>query len=330
MRFNSAAQAGRWTVLAALVPAAVAFAAGEEAATPPLQNGIRITLKNDFIKTYKDRVTITAHHFTVDKAHPKPNPPAKDGDLHAAGRDATDIGLATVAEVMNAKDKPGSDAVQLIHGVEGKGKTLAVTGAWRLWCEHGGTKPQTQGEELEPFTTTNPPHVFEIHPITAINDTSVLGSLRPILKFKTKDAHDAFVNYENLPCRIVPGEGTTTLISHMAGYNYVEFILELLDAPKGLADGTEAMCNVRDLDGDLLVRRRRMVFVKGSEPEKQVKGLKAGNRLHVLGLPRIDLKLVSWRVENAQNPKYKNDSPLNWNLPYEIIVAGTYGPPDND
>jgi hypothetical protein len=316
-------------VIAALVTTAVAFAAGEGDA-PPLRNGIHITLKNEFIEKYKDRVTITARHFIVDKAHPKPNPQAKDGDLHAAGRDAEDVGLPTVAEVMNARIKPGADAVKLIHAAEGKDKTLEVTGAWRLWCEHGGTVPQAQGAALKAFKTTNPPHVFEIHPITAIDGTSVLESLRPIAGFKTKDAHDAFVNYENLPCRIVPGEGTTTLISHMAGYNYVEFILELGEDPRPLADGTAVLCDVRDLEGELLVRRRRMVFIKGSEPEQQVKGLTAGKRLHVLGLPRIDLALVSWRVQHAEDPKYKNDKPLNWNLPYEIIVAGSYGAPDSD
>ena len=46
---------------------------------------IEITLKNEFIEKYKDEATISAS-FIVDKAHPHPNPPKKDGDLHAAGR----------------------------------------------------------------------------------------------------------------------------------------------------------------------------------------------------------------------------------------------------
>ena len=46
---------------------------------------IEITLKNDFIEKYKDQATISAS-FIVDKAHPHPNPPKNDGDLHAAGR----------------------------------------------------------------------------------------------------------------------------------------------------------------------------------------------------------------------------------------------------
>src|SRR5690349_2971885 len=62
---------------------------------------IEITLKNSFIEKYKNRATIDAT-FKVDKAHKKPNPPTKDGDMHIAGR-STEVGLPIVAEIMNAK-----------------------------------------------------------------------------------------------------------------------------------------------------------------------------------------------------------------------------------
>jgi hypothetical protein len=52
--------------------------------------------------------------------------------------------------------------------------------------------------------------------------------------------------------------------------------------------------------------------------EPKNRNLKKGDRLPVLGTPRIDLALVSWRA------KYAKDRPevLNWNLPYEIIAVG--------
>jgi hypothetical protein len=312
-------------LLVALVVLTPLASPGQVADRTP-RRGIEITLNRKFIKDFKDRVTIEAT-YTVDKAHKKPNPPAKDGDLHIAGR-APEIGLPTVAEIMNAKDQ--KKAVDLIHSVEGKNKPVKITGAWRMWCEHGGTKPQKQGDPLQPFDTTNPDHVFEIHPITKIDKLDLLGSLKPIEGFQTKDAHDAFVNYENLPCEIklADKEGEKiTLITHMGGYNYVEFILELNGDPEKLEDGTAVLAQVRDLQGELLVRDRRMVFVAGSEPEQKVKELKKGNRLHVLGLPRIDLALVNWRVEHADDPRH----PLTWNLPYEIIVAAVYpGMPEGD
>jgi hypothetical protein len=132
---------------------------------------IEITLKNDFIEQYKDQATISVS-YTVDKAHPHPNPPKKDGDLHAAGR-ADEVGLPIVAEIMNASSQ--KTAVDAIHRAEGSGNPIHITGVWRLWCEHGGDSKQIQGEPLQPFDTTNPPHVFQIHPITNFNTTSIIG-----------------------------------------------------------------------------------------------------------------------------------------------------------
>ena len=153
---------------------------------------VEITLRNDFIEQYKNRATITAT-FTVDKAHPNPNPPKKDGDLHIAGR-APEIQLPAVAEIMNAADYP--DVVDAVHHAEGSSNPIAITGAWRLSCEHA-SEPQVQGTPLAPFTTTNPDHVFEIHPAVRIGDQDVMGSLRTIQGFQTKDAEAAFLNYEN-------------------------------------------------------------------------------------------------------------------------------------
>jgi hypothetical protein len=293
------------------------------------KGGIQITLRRDFIDTYKDRATIEAN-FLVDKAHPHPNPPAKDGDLHVAGRDPKAIGLATVAEIMNAKFQP--KAVDRIHAVEGKNKPVRISGAWRIWCEHGGTKAQVQGATLKPFPTTNPDHVFEIHPITRIDDIDLLDSFKPIKGFTTKDAHDAFVNYENLTCKISENEGnkTATLTTHMGGYNYVEFVLELNEDPQPMPgmDGTYVLAQVRDLEGELLVRNRNMVFVKDTAPEAAVLQKKKGGRLHVLGIPRISLKLVDWRLTHKDDPEH----PLTWTtLPYEIIVVAVYpGVPEGD
>lgn len=286
----------------------------------PRHGGTVITLKNDFIKKYKDRATIEAR-YTVDKAHAHPNPPDKDGDMHVAGR-SPDIGLATVAEIMNAALQKA--AVDRVHAVEGTDKTLKVVGAWRLWAEHGGTRPQVQGAPLHKFTTTNPDHVFEIHPITSLDGKPLRGSLVPIKGFHTKDAHEAFVTYEGLQSRIMPGKDTTTIVTHMAGYNYVEFVIELSEDPVELSDGRAVICQVRDKEGELLVRNRRMVFIADTEPEKALKEAKKGTRLHVLGIPRIDLALVAWRVAHAKDEKWKDREPLRWNLPYEMIIAAVY------
>jgi len=281
---------------------------------------IEITLKNDFIEQNKDRATISVS-FVVDKAHAHPNPPQKDADLHAAGR-ADEVGLPMVAEIMNAASE--TSAVDAIHNVEGTGNPVPLTGVWRIWCEHGGDDKQVQGEPLEPFDTTNPPHVFQIHPITRFNSTSILGSLHPIdKKFKTKDAETAFGQYEQLRSYITLNGDTTTILTTMAGYNYVEFVTAPLQNqhPASFPDGTGVLATVYDLNGHLLVHKRRMVFVKDSPEENALKSLKPGEGMHVLGVPRISLKLLSFRVAHHA----ENEQMLDWSLPYEVVIVGFYG-----
>jgi hypothetical protein len=285
------------------------------------QTDVEITLKNSFIEKYKDRATIEGN-FVVDRAHAHPNPPSKDGDMHIAGRSDQEIRLPIVAEIMNARFE--KNAMQLVHRVEGSGSAISVAGAWRIWCEHGGLSPQVQGEPLSPFTTTNPDHVFEIHPLTKIQDQSLLDSFMPIEGYATKDATVAFMNYENRRSQITanPSAGTTTIATSMGGFNYVEFVMEITGEPKVVGDGEFVFASVYDLNGELLVKHRRMVFVKDSPPELVLKRSKVGQRLHVLGVPRIDLAVISWRVQ------HRSDRPeaLTWGLPYEIIVVATYEP----
>lgn len=278
---------------------------------------ITITLKNSFIEKYKNRATIEVP-FAVEKAHKKPNPASKDGDLHVAGR-AAEVGLPIVAEIMNAASVP--QAVAKIQDLVGSAEKVPMAGAWRIWTEHGGDSEQIQGKKIPPYKNANPDHVFEIHPVTKIGDISVADTLRPIEGFKPKHAQPAFHRYEITKSQIIPGKTTTTLVTNMAGYNYVEFLLELNEDPRKVVDGYLAKSNVHEVDdGELVVRNRRMVFVEGTAPAEAVKDMKDGGCLHVLGIPRIDLALVSWRARNA---KARPDA-LRWSLPYEIIVVGLY------
>jgi hypothetical protein len=280
---------------------------------------IEISLKNDFIEQYKDRATISVS-FVVDKAHAHPNSPRNDGDLHAAGR-ADQVALPIVAEIMNASSQ--KSAVDAIHEAEGTGNSISLTGVWRLWCEHGGDSQQVQGEPLQPFDTTNPQHVFQLHPITKFNTTSIIGSLHPIEGYKTKDAETAFLKYESLKSHITLTADTTTIVTTMAGYNYVEFVVVPLqnEHQATFSDGTGVLAAVYNLDGSLLVHKRRMVFVKDSPEETALKSLKPGEGMHVLGVPRISLKLLSYRVAHHA----ENEQMLDWSLPYELVVVGFYG-----
>jgi hypothetical protein len=280
-----------------------------------------IELKNSFIEQIKDRATIDVN-YTIDQAHERPNAPSKDGDLHASGR-APEVELAMVAEVMNAgTEKSAKAAVQRIHAIVGSEdpQPVKLSGFWRIWCEHGGNSKHVQGEALNPFDTTNPPHIFEIHPILELDGHSIRDSLKPINGFKTKDAEIAFHSYEGLRADITSDGDTTKITTVMGGYNYVEFIIEPFGGLHELDDGVTTYARVYSLDGDLLVQKRRMVFAKGTAPEKALRAMQEGDSAHVLGIPRIDLSLVSWRIAHADDrPEAKS-----WSLPYEMAIVAVY------
>ena len=277
---------------------------------------LEFTLKNSFIEKFKDRVTISAT-YTVDKAHKAPNPASKDGDLHVAGR-APEIGLATVAEIMNAVED--SAAVDEVHQVEGTGQAIPIVGAWRIWPEHGGQDAQVQGRTLAAFKTTNPEHIFEVHPITKGATIPTSASIEWIEGYAAKDAETAFTAFENHRCKLVydAQHRTTTIQTPMIGDNYVEFLIVLNESPRQLSDGYMVMAQVLTLDGDLLIHKRRMVLIGGTKEADAIKAKAAGDTVHVLGIPRIDLSLVSYRTA------HRSDRPdaLTWNLPYEMIIVG--------
>lgn len=280
---------------------------------------IRIVLNRSFIDTYKDRVTIT-DSCIIDKALKTPHPASEDADIHIAARCQT-AGLPSVLEIMNAAEQ--QPALEFVHSSEGTSSRVQVTGAWRLWCEHGGVSLQKQGAALNtPITTTNPDHVFEIHPITHIGNDAVENSIHTIEGYTEKDASEAFGTYERTRCRIRGGgNGTITLYTTMAGYNYVKFEMTLLEEPRRLSDGVQVFASISEPGGDLLVNKRRIVAISGTDAATQISRSHKGTTLTVLGIPRIDLSLVAWRVDHAN----RDPSALEWDLPYEMIAVAFYG-----
>lgn len=284
-------------------------------ATPAFAE-VEIILTNTFIDTYANRATIETG-FTVDKAHKKPNAASKDGDIHIAGR-GNKVKLPMVAEIMNAKESP--EALDRVHEFEGEDKAQIVIGAWRLWNEHAGDSVFIQGSPVAKATTTNPDHAFEIHPVTSFDGVDVTDTFHPIAGYKEKEANQAFSTYENLRSEIKVQGSKTSIVSSMGGFNYVKFQMVLTERPHKVVDGAFAFAEVHDMDGELLIRKKRMVFVASTPPAEAVKNGQADTCLVVLGIPRIDLALVKWRAEHAAT----RPEVLTWNLPYEMIIAGVY------
>ncbi len=278
---------------------------------------IAITLDDSFIDAFKDRATIDVS-FTVDKADRRPHPAFLDGDFHIAGR-APGIGLPVVAEIKNAASEKG--ALGVIRSVAGTGNPVRLAGAWRLWAEHVGRAEEVQGAELSVIEVTNPDHVFEIHPVTRVDGEDILASLHPPKGYSPAKADVAFRSFENIKCTIISKDGKTTVATPKGLVNDVEFLMEVGEGRQRVVeDGRFVNAAVLDLDGKRIVSNVRMVFDTGSPPEERVRSLSRGQRLHVFGLPRIDLSTVAWRAKHARD----NPELLERNLPYEIVVVGVY------
>jgi hypothetical protein len=283
------------------------------------QEGIEIEVYKSFIERYKNRVTIDTT-FRVDEGWQQPNPPYLDGDFHFSGR-TRQVGLPTVGEMVNAAQE--KEAMDLIHDAQKTGHSLEVSGVWRLWPEHAGTAEEEQGEKLRPLESANPDHIFEIHPVTRVNDKKLLDSFHPVKGFSPGDADTVFKLYQGVECRLRVKRGTVSIVTRKGLYNDVEFLMEIADEHQAVVgDGRFVEASVRDLKGNLLVKRLRMVFMKDTPPEQIVRNLRRGDLLHVYGIPRIDFAEIAHRIAGYR----KNPALLTGNLPYEIIIIGFFPP----
>src|SRR6266496_1883131 len=288
----------------------------------PLASAQTLVLQRSFIEKYKNRATIDAT-FIVDHAHPHPNRPEKDGDLHASGR-SQEIGLPMVSEVMNAADSMQAGVVNAIHANEGNGAATPISGAWRIWFEHPSSEAQIQFDEVPPAGNTNPDHCFEIHPITKYAEKPILGSLQEIPEFAPKDAESAFGRYEKLSATLEIDSQTVMITSKKVGFNYVKFTAQLAGKPDsldkndaGAVDGQVVLANVMNNAGDeVLVDKVRLIFTAGTQPAGELANAPEGATLEFLALPRLDLNAISAFMEAG------GSGTVVRKLPYEMIVVG--------
>jgi hypothetical protein len=296
-----------------------AFALCAILAAPASAPAGTVTFKKAFIEKYKNRATIDAT-FIVDHAHPRPNPPKNDGDMHVAGRAQNDVGLPMVAEVMNAASKTQTTAVQDIHQDEGDNTPVAVSGVWRIWFEHPSTAPQIQFDPVPPAQNTNPDHCFEIHPITKFAGVAVPNSFQFVKGFVPHDAKTAFASYEKLTVSLKVSSTAVSINSAKAGFNYTDFFIEFAGKAQPLDDGgMVVLANVLgESQGEVIAENIRMIFVPDTPPAIQLKSRppKAGDEWHVLGIPRLSLDAISSWVKAGGGDASKRK------LPYEMIIVG--------
>ncbi len=295
---------------------------------------ITINLRRSFIDSFKNRLTIEAKNFEIYYSHKRPNSISadgkKDGDLHFSGYQRK-IGMPLVAEIMNARMNSG--AVEFVKLNQGQGvpqNKVDISGVWRLWCEHpGNINTFRQGNGPLEIEDTNPPHVFEIHPVTKIDTFNLLPTFLEIDGFGYKDATTAFNLYSNMRCKITRKQGRVHIETNGIGYNYVDFWIKFNDKPSTgkVTDGALVFCKIFDGEFDpdeeeeseyLISHKMRIGFVKGTDLYNIAMTKNKGDYMHIVGMPRINLAILAWRVDNATT----RPEVLQWNLPLEMIGLG--------
>jgi hypothetical protein len=279
-----------------------------------------VVLSTAFVETVKNKATLQLG-FEVD-IHRGPHGIGEggaDGDIHMAGRSDA-VRLPLVAEIVNARlEKPSSKVLEQTVS----GSIVEMEGVWRLWFEHPSKTDMVQGTRVEKPTGSNPNHVFEIHPITQFATGKLLDSFVPIVNSKGKkyaaySGKDAFRAYEALKSTVKVTNSAVTITSSRTVYNYAEFEIELAGKWVPASGGYFVLANVFDLSDEenpLTSNVRRMVFVKGTQPADALLKAEKNSRLHVLGIPRVNL---------AEVAAVKPGSLVKMNLPYEMIIVAVF------
>lgn len=239
-----------------------------------------------------------------------------DGDVHFGVN--TELGFNTVGEIMNAKDEKETSVKYLKEKGSNK-DTVVLTGVWRIWCEHSGSEKYVHGKQ-DIVTTSNPNHIFEIHPITKIDDRNILGTIKRTDGFEYYTAAYAIPKYDDVPFSIRKKGSKVLITTKAAFYNYINMKIKVVDKPVESEDGNGLFvyCQILDDHYEVIAHKRKLVFLKDTEAYNKLKEMKEESVMEVYGMPRWNFSLILWRLENSKNDK----SILDWNLPYEIVVTG--------
>lgn len=224
-----------------------------------------------------------------------------------------------VAEIQNAKLAPR--AVQVVKEAERSRKPVRVTAVMRFWPEHAIGLPHRQGEPMPRLLNANPDHVFELHPLIRVADIDLLPNLRPVDGYKPGHASATLQLYQRSELEIQVRSNRVYLKTPAGLWNDVHFLLELTDAPATVReDGRYLIGRARDLLGDLLVDSIRVVLVKDSPPDLALRNRRAGDRIHVWGLPRVSFDGLARLIEQAGTDARWRTAPF----PYELLILGIY------
>jgi hypothetical protein len=151
-----------------------------------------------------------------------------------------------------------------------------------------------------------------------VKGQDISTTLQPIEGFTPKEAEEAFARYERGTFEITTTGDRVRMRMRMVGFNYVKFLMKVRKRFHREEDGEFISAAIYSPDDEeLLVHDRRVGFAAGTAPDEKQKNVDVGKCMLVLGIPRVDLALVSWRIRHGGDA-------LRWGMPYEIIAVGIY------
>lgn len=302
-----------WTASASIFAVLLGFLSSLSAA--------ELWLRESLVKERAGEILTSIEAIPVhigEKAHPVD----KDCDLHVPLRSEA-IKVPMLGEIKNACSIP--EGVTSTHWTEElrplEKKTVKAEGVFRVWLEH---PPEEEGErqceceELPLYTSSNPDHMVELHPLTRLDDKSFLDHVKAVekgkKKYKGSDGKRLTSTLEKKKITIQKetedGESYIVIRGPKTGFNHWTLQATVKTTPKKARDGHYFAVDV--LSGAKVVKVNLPAFtIAGTETDKKITKAKAGDKVTLFGLVRLDLKTIL---------KLVKDTEREIKMPYEMAV----------
>ncbi len=262
-----------------------------------------LRLRKELVKQQANRALI-ATHGRFDHVKSTVNGLDADCDLHAPVR-VDEIKVAVVSEFMNACST-GLKPAQA-EGLT-QNDAAEIVGVFRIWFEHPGKKDDvlTEEEELAPYTTSNPAHAIEIHPVVRAGGQDFFTAIGPIEKegkqYKAKGPTQLrMLLKRKVTIQEFDGQDGDLYVSVESGCclaNYFRLDAVLTSAPKKTEDGHLATVDIV-LGQTVVTRGLRLFSIAGTAADTALKPLKKNAKLTFWGITRMDGKKVLQALEDS-------------------------------
>jgi hypothetical protein len=252
----------------------------------------------------------------------------KQGALHQKGCNlnvpllSEDIKVAILGKIKNACSYPeGVPATHWSRKLKPlEGKWLEVKGVLRVWLENPpkGGKKQCECDAPPRYTSSNPNHMVELHPLTAIGNISFLNMTRDVQKGDTSylgyrgGKLPTTLNKMKISVRRVKkaDEVYISIKGTKSRYSDWTILVVVMGIAEQRNGGHAFEVAVVHRDG-FMERDLRALTIEGTAADREVERLEVNDEVVLSGLMRLDLasidKEAGWAWKTIP-------------MPYEMIV----------